>query len=155
GTSSREFSLARQGQPAYKGSEGEILFLLEKDITVELQRRRSDLFFLHSAAVDWRGSACLLAAESGSGKSTTAWGLLLHDFHLLSDELSPIDLGPMEVLPYPHALCLKTPPAPTYRLPAGSLDRGRTIHIPTWSLPSATVSEPRPIGAVFLLTRRL
>ena len=121
---------------------------------MELQKRRSDLFFLHSAAVDWRGRACLLAAESGSGKSTTTWGLLHHKFHYLSDELSPIELGSMRVFPYPHALCLKRPPAPAYRLPADALDLGRTIHIPAQSLPSGTVSESRPLGAVFLVTHR-
>src|SRR5438093_7203375 len=68
GTSPQAFSLVREGQIAYEGSDqGELLFLLEKDITVELQKRRPDLFFLHSAAVDWQGTACLLAAESGSG----------------------------------------------------------------------------------------
>jgi hypothetical protein len=111
-------------------------------------------FFLHSAAVDWRGSACLLAAESGSGKSTTTWGLLHHKFHYLSDELSPIDLGSMQVFSYPRALCLKRPLAPAYGLPPGALDLGRTIHIPAQSLPSATVSESRPLGAVFVAAHR-
>ncbi len=155
GTTPGAFSLIREGQTACEGSNpGDLLFLLEKDVTVELQKRRSDLFFLHAAAIAWRGWACLLAAESGSGKSTTTWGLLHHGFHYLSDELSPIDLHSMRVFPYPHALCLKQPPAAAYRLPAGALDLGGTISIPARTLPSATVSGPRPLGAVFLVTHR-
>ena len=155
GTPPAAFLLARDRQTAYEGTDhGELLFVLEKDITVELQKGRPELFFLHSAAVDWGGKACLLAAESGSGKSTTAWGLLHHKFHYLSDELSPIELDSMRVFPYPHALCLKRSPPAAYRLPADSLDRGRTIHIPACSLPSATVSAPRPLGVVFFVTHR-
>ena len=51
--------------------------------------------------------------KTGAGKSTTAWGLLHHGFSYLSDELAPIDLETLEVLPYRHALCLKRrPPSP-------------------------------------------
>ena len=126
------FSLLRDGRETCEEAEpGDVLFLLEKDITVELQKKRSDLFFLHSAAIDWQGNACLLAAESGSGKSTTAWALLHHAFRYLSDELSPIDLDSMRVFPYPHALCLKQEPPPAYALPANAIRLGRRIHIPT------------------------
>lgn len=149
------FSLIRDGREACKGADpGDLLFLLEKDITVELQKRRSDLFFLHSAAIDWQGNACLLAAESGSGKSTTTWALLHHAFRYLSDELSPIDLESMHVFPYPRALCLKQEPPPTYPLPANVIRLGRRIHIPTEALPSAAILGPRPLGAVFLVKHR-
>ena len=155
GTLPETFSLTREGQTTYQVADrSDLLFMLEKDVTVELQKRRSDLFFLHAAAIDWRGSACLLAAESGNGKSTTTWGLLHHGFDYLSDELSPIDLDSMRVFPYPHALCLKQIPAAVYPVPGDALDLGRTINIPTRSLPSATVSGPRALGAVFLVTHR-
>ena len=150
-----KFSLVRRGCEPCEGAEpADVLFLLEKDITIELQKRRSDLFFLHSAAIDWQGNACLLAAESGSGKSTTAWALLHHAFRYLSDELSPIDLDSMHVSPYPHALCLKQEPASAYALPANAIRLGRRIHIPTEALPGPAILEPRPLGAVFLLTHR-
>jgi hypothetical protein len=128
-----------------------LLFVLEKEITVELQRRRADLFFLHSAAIEWRHGACLLAAESGGGKSTTTWGMLHHGFRYLGDELSPIDLDSMMVLPYPHALCLKQAPPPDYPLPDDSVDLGRTIHVPVRALPGGFVTGPRPLRAVLLL----
>ena len=127
-----------------------MLFLLEKDLTVELQKKRPDLYFLHSAAIEWRGKAYLLAAEAGSGKSTTTWALLHHGLRYLSDELSPIDLDTMQVFPYPHALCLKQPP-PDYPLPAGTIDLGRTLHVPVRLLPSAAIIKPLPLGAVFLV----
>src|SRR2546428_182840 len=115
------FVLSRPGESAQiADNAGDLLFLLEKDLVVELQRKRPDLLFLHSAALDWRGKACLLAGESGAGKSTTAWALLHHDFRYLSDELSPIDVDTLQVHAYPHALCLKEPPAAPYALRGGT-----------------------------------
>ena len=123
-------SLVREGQVSLDASDpADLLYLLEKDVTVELQKRRAELFFLHSAAIDWQGRACLIAAESGRGKSTTTWALLHHEFGYLSDELSPIDLDSMQVFPYPHALCLKQFP-PAYPLPEEAFHLGRTIHVP-------------------------
>jgi hypothetical protein len=149
---SSSFSLVRQGEAVLEGTgPSDFLCLLEQDITVELQRRRPGLFFLHSAAIEWKGKAYLLPAESGAGKSTTAWALLHHGFGYLSDELSPIDLSAMEVFPYPHALCLKRPPLSAYPLPEDAIHLGRTIHIPEHSLPNAVITEPRPLGAVFLV----
>jgi hypothetical protein len=149
------FAIAREGQAPLTGvGLCDLLFLLEKDLTLRLQKRRADLLFLHSAAVEWGGTACLFAAEGGSGKSTITWALLHHGFRYLSDELSPIDLDELAVLPYPHALCLKQPPPPSYKLPEGAVDLGRTIHIPAGSLPGAVAAAPRPIGAVFLLRHR-
>ena len=155
GTTRETISLVCQGRAIHEDADrGDLLFLLEKDITVELQRRRADLFFLHAAAVEWQGTALLLAAESGSGKSTTTWGLLHHAFQYLSDELSPVDLDTMRVFPYPHALCLKQDPPPPYALPPSAICLGRTIHLPVDSLPGPTVSGPRALGGVFLVTHR-
>jgi hypothetical protein len=129
----------------------DLLYSLEKDITVRLQQQRADLLFVHAAAVEWRGRAALLAADSGSGKSTTTWALLHHGFGYLSDELGPVDLGSNLVFPYPHALCLKRPPPPPYELPGATLDLGRTLHVPTSALPAVTITRPLPLGTVFLL----
>jgi hypothetical protein len=148
----RGFSLTRRGQPAIDAvDQSDFLYLLEKDITIELQKQRPDLFFLHSAALDWHGKAYLLVAESGGGKSTTAWALLHHGFQYLTDELSPVDLHSMRVFPYPHALCLKRLPPQLYPLPGDVVHLGRTMHVPARSFPSAAIFTPRPLGAVFLL----
>jgi hypothetical protein len=147
--------LAPQGQAAEVAVDfSDLLFLLEKQITVDLQRRRGDLFFLHAAAIAWGDNACLLAAESGGGKSTTTWGMLHHGFDYLTDELSAIDLGSMRVLPYPHAICLKREPPDPYPLPRSAMHLGRTIHIPVDTLPGRAISEPRRLAAVFLLKYR-
>jgi hypothetical protein len=146
------FVLSFPGESAQIAEDvGDLLFLLEKNIIVKLQKRRPDLLFLHAAALDWRGKACLLAGESGAGKSTTAWALLHHDFRYLSDELSPIDVDTLRVHAYPHALCLKEPPAPPYSLPEDAVHLGRTIHVPTSTMRGTAVRAPRPLGALFLL----
>ena len=93
----------------------------------------------------------LFVGASGAGKSTTAWGLLHHGFNYLSDELAPIELDTLEVLPYPHALCLKRRPPPPYLLPAESLDLGRTIHVPARSLPSLSRLDACALQAVFFV----
>jgi hypothetical protein len=147
-------SVLRAGQPPLHWEDGDdLVFRLEKDLTVELQKWRPDLYFLHSAALEWNGKACLFAAEAGSGKSTTTWALLHHGFRYLSDELSPVDVDAMRVFPYPHALCLKRRPL-NYPLPTDTIDLGRTLHVPVGSLPSETITEPLPLGAVFLVKYR-
>ena len=147
--------IRRAGQaPVPCAAPGNLLSLLEKCLTVDLQKRRPDLLFLHSAALAWQGKAYLFAADSGSGKSTTSWALLQHGFGYLSDELSPIDLESMQIQPYPHALCLKQPPPAPYALPDATIRLPRTMHVPTKSLPAPTVTEPLPLGGVFLLRYR-
>ena len=135
------FILTRTGGPTVECADlGELSFALEKDLIVELQLRRRDLLFLHAAAIEWHGFVVLLTAASRSGKSTTAWALLHHEFQYLSDELAPIDLATMTVLPFPHALCLKHAPAAPYALPGGAVGHGERIHVPTDALPSATIT---------------
>ena len=152
GTTDGTFCLAREGLAASEPVRMDtLLFLIEKDITVELQRRRPELLFLHSAALEWRGKAYLFAAESGSGKSTTAWGLLHHGFRYLSDELGPIDVDSLRVHPYPHALCLKQALVPGYPLPPSRLHLGRTVRVPSRLLPCADARRPSPIAALFIV----
>jgi hypothetical protein len=146
------YLLSRPGQDSvFEAEPAGLVYALEKDITLELQRRRADLFFLHASAVAFQGRAVLIVAESGGGKSTTTWGLLHHGFEYLSDELSPVDVASMQVFPYAHALCLKREPPPAYPLPADVLNLGRTMHVPAQSLPGATVLAPCRLVAVFLL----
>lgn len=146
------FRLTRKGQPSLVAADdGELLFHLEKDLTIELQKMRSDLYFLHAAVLGFRGTACLLVAPSGGGKSLTTWALLHHGFSYGSDELGPVDLNTLTVLPYPHALCLKNVPPPHYPLPAETLFTTRTIHVPTTALPGEVCIMPLPLTAIFFL----
>lgn len=142
------------GTAVRAASVGELVFHLEKAVTVALQERRPDLLFLHAAALEFAGSAYVFAGESGAGKSTTAWGLLHHGFGYLSDELAPVDLGALRVDAYPHALCLKQRPPASYPLPVGTLDLGATIHVPVRSLPGGAAATPSPLkGLIFVRYR--
>jgi hypothetical protein len=140
-----------QGEDIEAVDDGELVFYFEKDVTLELERRRAEWFFLHAAALEIEGRGCLLIAPSGSGKSTTAWALLHHGFNYLSDELAPLHLHDLTIEPYPHALCLKgAPPAP-YSLPDATLQTPRTLHVPTTALPCTVVTARCPLHCVFFL----
>jgi len=129
----------------------EFLYVLEKDLVIECQKLRPDLYFLHAAALSYRDTAFLLVAPSGGGKSTTCWGLVNHGCHYLSDELAPTRLQDFQVHPFPHALCLKSEPEPPspYRLPKETLNTGPTLHIPTEAFPVRIVNAPIPLGVIF------
>lgn len=147
-----QFCLTRQGHELITASdEGELLFIMEKELTVELQKIRHELYFLHAAALSLADKAFLIAAASGTGKSTTAWALLHHGFDYLSDELAPVDLDSLRLEPYPHALCLKKEPPLPYLLPARTLRMSSTLHVPVMQLPNSTVSQPTPLSAMFFL----
>ena len=142
---------SRDSETIVASGQDELIYALEKEIVVALQRERPDLLFLHSAAVEWQGKAVLLAADSGCGKSTTTWALLHHGFRYLSDELAPIDPETLEVFSYPHALCLKQPPPAPYDLPDATMYLGRTTHVPVVAMPAPLAPSPLPVGAIFLV----
>lgn len=147
-----EFVIRREaGESTCAEGTGMLLFHFEQDLTVELQKRRSDLYFLHAAVLERDGRALLLVAESGGGKSTTTWGLLHHGFRYASDELAPVDLATGQVYSFPHALCLKADPPAPYPLPDGVLRTSRSRHVPVGLLPSALAPSPlSPDTIVFL-----
>lgn len=132
----------------------DLLFDLEKHLTVALQWRRPELLFLHAAALARGERAWLLAGDSGAGKSTTTWALLHHGWRYLSDELAAIDLASGRVHPYPHALCLKHRPPSAYPLPGAALDLGRTLHVPPDALPAAAETLPRALGGIVFVRYR-
>ncbi len=133
------------------GNDYELLYSFEKSITIELQKLRKELLFIHAAALEHGGRTSLLIAPSGSGKSTTTWALLNNGFKYLSDELAPIDLNTLKIHLYPHALCLKAPPPQPFFLPEGTLHTAHTIHVPVDLLPGEVCQQPSPLGAVFFL----
>lgn len=134
--------------------DAQLLFLLEKDVTVELQKLRRDLYFLHSAALERDGRAFLLVGESGAGKSTTAWALANAGFRYLSDELAPITLGSGEVQAYPHALCLKSDPPDSFPLPPTVLRTARTIHVRAGDLPGGICTAPTRLSVILFVGPR-
>jgi hypothetical protein len=136
--SGKPFSLScRNESPLRLDDLADLLYALEKDLIVSLQRRRSELLFLHSAVLERGGRGYLLAGDSGSGKSTTTWGLLHRGFSYLSDELAPIDPATMQVHAFAHALCMKRKPPPAYPLPPGGVQYLEgTLHVPVAFLPA-------------------
>ena len=80
------FEVIRKTQSFLSASDdGDLLFQMEKEITIEIQKRRPDLYFLHAAVLDYSDLGLLLVANSGGGKSTTTWALSHHGFQYLSD----------------------------------------------------------------------
>jgi hypothetical protein len=145
--------LLADGEPLAVRDSTEALDRIDTEIVLALQRLRSDLLFVHAAALARGGRCCLLAAESGVGKSTTAWGLLHHGFSYASDELSAIDPVTLRVHPYPRALCLKQQPPPPYGAPPSTVQVDDCLHVPADALPCRSVGSPSPVAALFILER--
>ena len=66
----------------------------------------------------------------------------------MSDELAPIDLATLTVLPYPHALCLKQHPPAPYALPSDTIITARTLHVPSASI-ATNIDTPVPLAFIF------
>ncbi len=147
---SNSYHIAREGQaPIVAKNNYELLYYFEKDLTIELELSRKDLFFVHGAVLELDGKAFLISAPSGSGKSTTTWALLHHGFNYLSDELAPIEIDSLRILPFPHALNQKKDPPAPYDLPSAVFKTDRTMHIPVEALPCKVVDEPVKLAVMF------
>lgn len=141
------------GGPELRPSDpGELIYLFEQHLVVELQRQRRDLFFLHAAALEAEHGAVVIAGDSGAGKSTLTWALVEAGLPYLSDELAPVSMPDLTVHGYPHALCLKAPPPLPYRLPEATLVTEETLHVPP-SECRGGISAQAPLDAVVLLER--
>ena len=128
---------------------GEFLFMFEQELVVAVQLKRPDLYFLHSAILEYRGEAVALIAPSGSGKSTTAWALLHKGFRYISDEMCAIDLAVMTLTGFAHALSLKRRPPEPFSLPKATLRTSRGYHVPVDALPAVAPVRAIRLGAIF------
>jgi hypothetical protein len=131
-----------------------LYYRVDKALILELQRRRSDLLFLHAAVLGNSTGAIAVLATSGVGKSTTSLSALRARLACFSDELAPVDLETLRVWPYPRALALKRRPG------RGELRAmGRTHRIgQQWFLPLETNrlparGRPVPLRALVILNR--
>jgi hypothetical protein len=147
------YFVLRTGASAIVASdEAAFLYLFEKDMTIELEKLRQDLYFIHGAGLVVQQRAFLLVGPSGNGKSTLTWALSHSGFAYLSDELAPIDISTLEVWPYPHAICLKDAPAPPYELPAEALRTTRTLHVPAHLLQGRVCAQRTRLSAIFFVS---
>jgi hypothetical protein len=143
------FSVSRNGGLIAQGLDmSQLLFAVQQDIVVSVQRLRHDLVFIHAAVLQRDGFAFLLAAPSGSGKSTLCWAMLHEGFHLMSDELAPIDPKSLQVLPFLLAVTLKSRPPECCPLPASTLETTRALYIPVADLPSTAAVERSLLRAI-------
>lgn len=140
-------------EPLVASDDGVMLALFDADLAVELQHLRRDLYFVHAAVLEYHDAAVMLVARSGGGKSTLSWALLHHGFRYLSDELGPVDLSTLDVLPYPRALMVKRMPPIPYPMTVG-VRTSRGIHVPAESMPGGVRQTPAPLAAVFFLDHR-
>jgi len=151
--SQSKFVISRHDSDFHREFEtaGELVYLLEGDLVVQLQLLRPDLLFLHSAVVSIDDRAHLLVGRSGAGKSPTCWALLHHGFRYLSDELGPISIGQGTVVPYSHALCMKTLPPAEYPIPENSCITDRGCHISPTLMPTDPIAETLPVHSIFFV----
>jgi hypothetical protein len=137
----------------YLDDPGSLLSDLDTELTLTLQRRRPDLYFLHAAAMARDGRVAVIPGESGSGKSTLTLALLERGFSLISDELAPVELRSMTVHPYARALCLKSAPPPPCTLPRGTIQAGGQWYIPLSHVPAGDPQQALSVAA-FIFIRR-
>jgi len=149
------FSIHRNAREIERAhNPAEVLSLVKQDVVVEIQKARPDLYFVHAAALALEGRALLLVAESGCGKSTTAWALLHHGFRYGSDELAPVDPSTGCVHAFPSALCLKADPPDSFPLPAGAIRTPHTRYVPVECLPAPLAPFPSPPATIFFIRYR-
>jgi hypothetical protein len=140
-------------EPIEAVDAGALLACLDAEIAVAIQRLRHDLYVVHSAVLEHRQRAVMLVASSGGGKSTLAWALLHHGFGYLSDELAPVALPTLDVLPYPRALMVKRAPPRSYAMTPHALRSSRGFHVPIGVMPAAAWTTAADLGAIFFVER--
>jgi hypothetical protein len=139
------------GVPLPAPDKAMLLAEFDADLAIQIQRLRPDLYVVHAAVLARGRGAVMLVARSGGGKSTLSWALLHHGFDYLSDELAPIELASLDILPFPRALMVKRAPPASHPITPRALRTTRGFHVPVAALPSAIVSRPAPLRAIFFL----
>lgn len=143
------YVIQREGrEDIFCAGVGDFVFNFEQDLVVEIQKRHPDLFFLHSAVVEYKAKTIALLAPSGSGKSTITWGLLHNGFSYLTDEMCAIDPQSHRLDYFMHALSLKAHP-PSYDLPRDTLKTSRSYLIPVRALPSRYTGNALKLDMIF------
>ncbi|MEM9403058.1 MAG: hypothetical protein AAGA44_11300 [Pseudomonadota bacterium] len=129
----------------------ELLYSLDKTITIAVQLIRTDLLFLHASCIRHNNYCFVIAGESGAGKSTLCWSLLQDGYGYMSDELAPIDPKELVVSPYSRGLVLKRLLPNLPELPDTTLRADNVCYVPADTMPFGA-GEPSAVvaGIVFL-----
>jgi hypothetical protein len=151
GTARGPFGVSSLGTALVLHTVDELLFHLDKSITIDLQHLRPDLLFVHGAGLACGGRVAVLSAPPGTGKSTLTLVARQFGLEFFSDELAPIDLHQLTVYPYPRATYLKSRPPPPHSLPSSAIDHGGRYHVPL--LPGAAPRDSAAVGALIFLRR--
>jgi len=85
----------------------DMMSVLNRAVVRAFMRARSDLVWLHAAAVDHAGRALVLAAPWGRGKSALSTSLLGLGWKYLSDDIVPFDPATLAVHPFPKTLRIR------------------------------------------------
>lgn len=111
-----------------------------------------DRLGLHGSAVRWQGRAYLFIGRSGAGKSTTAYELMRRGAQLMSDDLTLVEPGCMQMLGAAPALRLWREAG---ALPEALEDRGIWQHAQSkrwFRMPDGADAPQRaPLGAIIWL----
>jgi len=126
----------------------EALRALNHELLQALMTRLREHYFVHAAALVWRGRALVLPGLSRAGKSTLALALVLEGARYLSDELLAFTrAGRAEPLPRAFKIrdeCVAYFP----ELEGRFVGEGEGRFLPFEALPAGVLATPAPIGAI-------
>ena len=115
-STSNGLSLLKDGQPVLQfASCFDLICRLEEDIENALIRSIGDWVGFHAGAVMIGGTACVIAGNPDTGKTTTTFNLIEMGQIFLCEEVTPVDPETFLVYPYPQVLGLEGAYAEKYR----------------------------------------
>jgi hypothetical protein len=106
---------------------------------------------VHAAAASFDGRAILFPAPPNGGKTTTVAGLVRAGFDYLTDEAALINLGTLELHPYPRHLALEPRSAAAiFGIVPAHLERwrGAALNVSPDDLREGSIGAPCPVDAV-------
>lgn len=145
----------RRNVVSVAAKEGNLQVVLEAlaSIALPLVAQQSGSLVLHASAACIDGSAVMLCAESGSGKSSLLMGLVTAGWDALSEDQCVIDLdreGRHRVWPGPSWVRLKHG-APSPPLVTGRAPRFEAVDKVAWDLGKRVAHSPADLDRIVLL----
>jgi hypothetical protein len=89
--------------------DNELKFIqnMDSEIIHTVASQLSWFYIIHAGVVAIGNTAVLLPGRTGSGKSILTLGLVARGFQYLSDDVAPMVIDTMKVLPFPRAINIK------------------------------------------------